>query len=180
MQKSMVCQFTAIDAAGLLQSAIGGPMTNTKAAIAQPSTLSKAHPFSKLEILKEMAILKPMGTFTLKAMKVRRPSLLLLHSPTRSNGSISFLALTSSRSMISPDVPHLSIQLARFVLVARWLVRLFVVLPVPLSLAPLKIYHLVTAAGNSRPWLMHRPRLRNTSGVVCSRPLPHHRHPRAI
>jgi hypothetical protein len=27
-----------------------------------------------------MAILKPMGTCTLKAMKVRRPSLLLLHS----------------------------------------------------------------------------------------------------
>lgn len=108
VQKSMVCQFTAIDAAGLLQSVIDGHMTSNKAAIAQPSTLKKAHPFSKREILKEMAILKPMGTCTLKAMKVRRPSLLLLHSPTRSGGSISFFCLTSSHSMISPDVPLLS------------------------------------------------------------------------
>jgi hypothetical protein len=66
-------------------------MTSKKAAIAQPSTLKKAHPFSKREILKEMAILKPMGTCTLEAMKVRRPSLLLLHSPTHSGGSIFFL-----------------------------------------------------------------------------------------
>jgi hypothetical protein len=51
MQKSMVCQFTAIDAAGLFQIAIDGHMTNNKAAIAQPSTLRKAHPFSKREIL---------------------------------------------------------------------------------------------------------------------------------
>jgi hypothetical protein len=49
----MVCQFTAIDAAGLLQSVIDGHMTSNKAAIAQPSTLKKAHPFSKQAFLKK-------------------------------------------------------------------------------------------------------------------------------
>lgn len=111
MQKSMVCQFTAIEAAGLLQSASYGPMTNTKASITQPSTLRKAHPLANREILKEMAIFKPMGTFTLEAMKIRLEALLLIRSPTRSGGSISFLPLTSRRSMISPDVPLLLLLL---------------------------------------------------------------------
>jgi hypothetical protein len=56
VQKPMVCQFTTVVVAGLVQSARYGSMTNTKAAVTQPPTLSKAHPLANRKILKELAI----------------------------------------------------------------------------------------------------------------------------
>jgi hypothetical protein len=105
----MVCQFATVDAAGLLQSARYGSMTNTKAAVAQPPALSKAHPLANRKILKELAIFKPMGTFALETMQIWKPS--LIRSPTRSGGNTSFLPLTSRRSMISSHVPLLLLWL---------------------------------------------------------------------